>query len=193
MAAKTKFSITVKFDSTTRVTRAPLKTIQKGSDAGSTGVSVTDTSCDCKSIVVTWDEETDKIAKTVKLAIKEVKVDIIVKCAIQYAKEVDRKSPCYAHMVKHEYLHLSSRKASVKKYGPVMIKYIEQAVAPTMDKPQTLSISKAKALRASAYKKIDTAVQEARGKFMTGSNADSKKVDTTSENDKTTQLCAEFI
>ncbi|MEO0379179.1 MAG: hypothetical protein AAF252_02850 [Pseudomonadota bacterium] len=193
MAKKTKFSINVTFDSSVPVKRSPMKSIQKGADHGSVGVSVTDCSCTCKSVVLSWDEETDPINKTVKLAVKEAKVDIIVKCSIQYAKEIDRKSPCYAHIVKHEYLHLSSRKASLKKYKAVMIKWIEQAVTPTLDKPETLKISKAKALRASVFKKVDTAAQEACGKFMTASNAESKKIDSTSENNKTNTLCAQYI
>ena len=193
MAKKTNFAITVTFDSSVRVKLSPLKTIQKGADRGKVGVSVTDCSCTNKPILLSWEEETDPINKTVKLALKEVRVEIIVKCAIQYAKEIDRKSPCYAHIVKHEYMHLTSRKNSVKKYRPVMIKWIEQAAAPTMDKPETVKLSKAKALRTSAYKKIETAVQEACGKFMTASNDESKKIDSASENNKTTALCAAYI
>lgn len=193
MANKTKFSIDVKFDSSIPVKLSPLKTIQKGADRGKVGVSVTDATCTCTSIVVNWDEETDPINKTAKLAIKEVSVEIVVKCSIQYAKEIDRKSPCYAHIVKHEYMHVASRKASVKKYRPVMIKYIEQAVAPTLDKPETLKLSKAKTLRAAAFKRIEKAAQEACGKLMTASDKESKKIDSASEDAKTSRLCAEFI
>ncbi|MEO1734476.1 MAG: hypothetical protein AAFR45_12755 [Pseudomonadota bacterium] len=193
MASKTKFAITVTFDSSVPVKLSPLKTIQKGADPGKVGVSVTDCECTNKPIQLSWTEETDPIAKTVKLALKEVRVEIIVKCSIQYAKEIDRKSPCYAHIVKHEYMHLTSRKNSVKKYRAVMIKWIEQAAAPTIDNPETVKLSKAKALRAASYKKIETAVKEARGKFMTASNTASKKIDSTSENNKTTALCAEYI
>ena len=193
MAKKTKFAITVTFDSSVPVKLSPLKSIQKGADRGKVGVSVTDCSCTNKPILLSWDEETDPINKTVKLALKEVRVEMVVKCAIQYAKEIDRKSPCYAHIVKHEDMHLSSRKASVKKYGPAMIKWVEKAAAPTMDKPETVKLSKAKAIRAATYKNIETAVKEACGKFMTGSNTDSKKIDSTSENNKTTALCAAYI
>lgn len=193
MANKTKFTINMAFPSSVQAKTAPLRTIQKGADPGKVGVSVTDSSCTCKSVVLHWDETTDPINKTVTLAIKEVTVDLDVTCAIFYAKEVDRKSPCYAHLVKHEYKHLASRKASVKKYKPLVVKFIEESVWPTLDDPQTMKSNKAKALRNSAYKKIKKAADDACGKFMTLSDRDSKKIDTSSETAETTRLCAEFI
>jgi len=193
MAAKTKFSIDVKFDTRVPVKYVPVKSIQKGVATGKKAAAVTDESFIIPSITVSWEELADPINKMVTLSIKEVSIEILFKCDIQYAREIPRRSQCHTHVVRHENLHVANRRATLNRNKNVIAKYIENATAPKMDKPVTIKLSKAKAQRDTSYKKILTATQDACGKMITLSNDESKKVDTPSEDRRTNGLCAQFL
>ncbi len=193
LSGKTKFSIDIGFESKVPAKSAPVKTIQKGAAPGHKGVAVTDMNWTCPLIEVHWEELTDPIAKMVTLSIKEVKIRVRFHCSTQYAREVPTNSPCYKHIVQHEKKHVANRKSSVNRRKKLAIQYIQDATYPKMAEVVEVKESQAAAVRADAFKRIDTAMKEACEKLVFLSNKESKKVDSASENAKTQALCAQFV
>ncbi|WP_171181632.1 hypothetical protein [Ruegeria sp. HKCCD8929] len=193
LSGKTKFSIDIVFDSNVPSKSVPVKTIQKGATPGHKGVAVTDPYWTCQLIQLHWDELFDPIAKKITMSIKELKIKVRFHCVTQYAKEVPKSSPCYKHIVKHEKLHVASRKSSLNKYKKLTIQYIKEATQKKFGKPLEVKESSAKKVRDDAYKTINTAVYEACEKLKSLSDKESKKVDSATENAKTQALCAQFV
>ena len=195
MPGNTKFNVSVAFDKKVSLSHVASSRLQKekGGQKTKRTLGVTKKHAERGVPLLHWDEETDPIAKTVRLALKEVSIAYVIKANIWLDKAVDKKSPCYKHIMNHEMRHVKIWQNGIKKYTKDMIKLVEDATEPKMSTPIVVKLSKAKALRAASYNKINAAMIEAFDIYGKKISEDSRKIHTPAELKKTNEMCQMYL
>lgn len=195
MSGKTKYSISVVFDNNVTLSPVPSSKLQKvkGGQKTKKTLGTTKPRATIDVPVLHWDEVTDPIAKTVTLALKEFIVTVTYSTRIWVDQAIDKKSPCYAHVLDHEERHVKIWKQGVKKEAATICKAVEAVAVPSTDKPVQMKLSEAGKFRDACFKELsaalDAAVQAAGIKIGQAS----KKIHTAAELKKTNTLCAAYL
>ena len=195
MADKTKYSIKVAFEKKVPVSHVASSKLQKEKDGQATKktLGVTKPRASFEPPVLHWDETTDPINKTVKLALKEVTATVTFSARIWIDKAIDKSCDCYAHVFDHEKRHAIIWSKESKKAEAGINKAVAQAKVPTMSKPVEVKAAQAAKIRSEAFKAVDAALGAAVQKAGIEVGKASRKIHTPAELKKTNKLCAVYL
>jgi hypothetical protein len=196
MARMTKISIPVTFEKTVKVSyvnSSKLQKDKKDAQATTKTLGVMKPSVSIGVPELHWQEESDPIAKTVTLAVKEVRSFVTFTGKIWIDNAIDKKCECFKHVFDHEKRHAKIWNKGVKGYGNKIRAEVSDAVNPKLFDPKTVKESEVRKVREEAFKAIDKALEKAVLKYGKKVQTESRKIHTSGELRKTNDLCRDYL
>ncbi len=196
MADKTTFDVTMALDpSKVSWTDVDSATIQKQENAikGTKTLGVTQASIERPAMKFVWEETPDKATGMVTLAISKVTLAVTVSAQVMVDKAIGKSTPCHKHVIGHEQRHVDAYKSSAVAQAAELKRAVAGATAPQLKAPVKVAKKDIYAFKAKQQERIEKALDKAFPELMAAMKAESLKIHTSAEMNKTNTICAAYL